>query len=613
MTKKWQCRLFTLTLVLTLLLSGCSLMRYELPNYQGKIAEGASKSEYNQELFMRNDKFADGPDPFVFDNTQRDGYYYLFGTSGDLYCYRSADLAQWEPVGNALDLMHYEENGEPIEERKIAWEEVWAPEMVYDEETGLYYLFFSASPLDDEAVTAGGEVLEGTAYCQLLVAVSNEPCRGFRLVNFADPESCGEENLHTYNQSKYPHYYTKYFFLNPDTYDAFAKANGGSDELDGNGGYTGCIDPHPYVDVNGDKYLYWVDIDHNEPNRICVVKMENWLKPDWDTATVLTYAKYYTVEDWKAAQNGGYVETVSYEEQFNIINEGPVMTFHNGKYYLTFSVNSYNNSTYQVGQAIGDSPMGPFRKLTEAEGGLLLSTISLGSQEISGTGHHSLVTVGDQMFIMYHRHNDFVVGGAARNPGIDEIKWLSIQDKDGNPLDVMYTNGPTCTVQPKPELYSKYQNIAPDATVTGGDNTQYLTDGLLSVHKYGQPQLMEYVKETEITATTTFTFKFEEARTVRAVMVYNSKLEQNIFENISEIEFVCEENGREKIYYIKDIVFSNEYYRSNTLNGEVFYVTPGAAAYAEFDELNVKEIRITVDVPEGRECVGISEIRILGK
>lgn len=613
MRKKCQFKMVLWVLAASLLLSGCSLMRYELPSYQGELAEGAESSEYNKELFMRNDKFTEGPDPFVFDNTQRDGYYYLFGTSGDLYCHRSKDLAQWEPVGNALDLMHYGENGEPIEERKIAWEEVWAPEMVYDEDTGLYYLFFSASPMDDETVTAGGDVLPGTAYCQLLVAVSQEPCRGFRLVNFADPASCGEENLHTYNTSKYPHYYTKYFFLNPDTYDAFAKANGGSDELDGNGGYTGCIDPHPYVDVNGDKYLYWVDIDHDEPNRICVVKMENWLKPDWDTATVLTYAKYYTVEDWKAAQSGQYVDLVSYEEQFNIINEGPVMTCHNGKYYLTFSVNSYNNSTYQVGQAVGDSPLGPFRKLTEAEGGLLLSTISLGSQEISGTGHHSLVTAGEQMFIVYHRHNDIVVGGAARNPGIDEVKWLSIRDKDGNPLDVMYTNGPTCTVQPKAELYSRYINIAEDANVSGSDNVQYLTDGLLSVHKYGAPQLMEYVKETEITKTTTFTFDFSDVRTVRAVMVYNSKLEQNIFENIAKIELVCVEDGKEKVYFVENIPFSQEYFQSNAYDNEVFYVTPGAAAYAEFDEQSVRSVRITVEVPEGQECVGISEIRILGR
>ena len=35
--------------------------------------------------------------------------------------------------------------------------------------------------------------------------------------------------------------------------------------------------------------------------------------------------------------------------------------------------------------------------------------------------------------------------------------------------------------------------------------------------------------------------------------------------------------------------------------------------YAEFDELNVKSIRVTVEVPAGQESVGISEVKILGK
>lgn len=601
-------------LVLSFLLTSCgSLYRYELANYQGEMSKGESLSEYNKEVFMRNDKKTDGPDPFIFNNVERDGYYYLFGTTGNLFCYRSTDLSDWEPVGNALDLMHFDEENNPIEERQVVWQEIWAPEMIYDPDTELYYLFFSASPKADENVTAGNGVLEGTAYCQLLVAVSDVPYGGFHLVNFGDPESCGAENVHTYNTSIYPHYYTKYFFLNPDNYEAFATANGGSDALAGDGGYTGCIDPHPYVDENGDKYLYWVDISTDDPNRICVMKMDNWLKPDWSTATVLTYAKYYTVDDWKAAQGGQFVDLVSYEEQFNIINEGPVMTYHNGKYYLTFSVNSYNDATYQVGQAVGDSPLGPFRKLTEEEGGLLLSTISIGSQEISGTGHHAFVTAGEQTYIVYHRHDDVVVGGSARNPGIDEVKWISIKDKDGNDLDVMYTNGPTCSIQPKVELHSEYKNIAPEATVSGADDVQYLTDGLLSVHKYGDPTLMEYIKETSVTKKTTFQFDFDEARTVRAIMVYNSKLEQNIFKKISEVELVCEKDGKEVVYYIEDMKFPSEYLQTNKYDGEIFYVTPGVAAFAEFDELDVKSVKITVEVPKGQDSVGISEIRILGK
>ena len=236
-----------------------------------------------------------------------------------------------------------------------------------------------------------------------------------------------------------------------------------------------------------------------------------------------------------------------------------------------------------------------------------------GSQEVTGTGHHGFVTVGDQLFMVYHRHNDAVIAGGARNPAIDELKWITVKDKDGNDLDVLYSNGPTCTVQPKIEAYADYVNIADEATVSGSEDAGYLTDGLLSIYKYANPDFMQYVQETTITETTTFTFDIADARSVRAVMVYNSKMETNAFINIARVEFVCEENGQEVVRFIKNIPFGSENLRTNDYDGSIYYIISGAAAYAEFDELNVKSVRITVEVPEGQENVGISEIRILGK
>ena len=81
--------------------------QYEVPNYQGQLAEGQEKSDYNKNLFYRNDKKTDGADPFVLDNTKNDGYYYQYVTQGSLFCYRSKDLMEWEPVGNALDNLDY--------------------------------------------------------------------------------------------------------------------------------------------------------------------------------------------------------------------------------------------------------------------------------------------------------------------------------------------------------------------------------------------------------------------------------------------------------------------------------------------------------------------------
>lgn len=602
----------TILLVMCMLLSGClGRTEYEVANYQGQLAEGETQSDFNKELFYRNDKKTGGADPFVLDNTEVDGYYYMYVTEGSLYCHRSKDMMNWEPVGNSLDNLDYGENGAVMEIRKATRQDLWAPEVIYDPDTELYYLFFSATPTVDETVKAENGVEEGSAKEVLMVATSKYPYRDFQLVNFKDADSCGKENVHTYSESQYPHYYAKYLLFDPVTYKEFSVANGRTDAGKGFGGYAGGIDPHPYVDENGDKYLFWVD--SAGADRICGVKMENWLKPDWSTATALIYHSYYTVADWQAEQEGKSVQKVAHELSNVTINEGPVVTKHNDKYYLTFSIGSYADSSYQVAQAVSDNLMGPYRKLTEEEGGILISGGTTGSQEISGTGHHSFVTVGEQTYIVYHRHDDFVKAGGVRNHAIDEIKWITIKDKDGNDLEVMYANGPTCTVQPKIEGYSDYKNIADEAKVSGTEDVSYLTDGLLSIYKYANENFIENIKETSIQKKTTFTFDFDEERTVRAVMIYNSKFETTSFKNISKVEFVCEENGEEIIRCINDMEFSSEYYKANDLDGSMYYIVSGAAAYAEFDELKVKAVKVTVDVPKGQESVGISEVRILGK
>ena len=606
--------LFLLLSMLCGVLAACAeetQVQYGVPNYQGQLQEGQTKSDFNHELFYRNDKQTGLADPFVLDNTKIDGYYYIYDTEGSLFCHRSKNLMDWEPVGNALDNYFFNEDGTRSEVLNATWQDIWAPEVVYDAEEQMYYMFFSATPVEDTKVKPGNGVEAGTPTRQLMVAKSQYPYMDFEVVNFKDAASCGEENLHSYSEDQFPHYFAKYLMLDPSEYIPFSKANGRTDAGVGYGGYTTAIDPHPYVDEDGTKYLLWVD--NLDQDRLCGVKMESWLKPDWSTAAVLTYTHYYSVEDWKAAQNGEIVSQVSYETQNNHTNEGPVLIKHNGKYYLTFSVNDYWDSSYQLGQAVADNVLGPYRKLTEAEGGLLLSGGVAGSQEISGTGHHSFVALGDKMYVIYHRHDNYTTAGTARNHAIDEIKWITVKDRDGNDLEVMYANGPTCTVQPRLEVYSDYRNIALEATVSGSEDADYLNDDLLSIYKYGDVDFMEYIKETMITETKTFTFDFADARTVRAVMVYNSKNEDTCFLNVSKVEFVCEENGEEVIRCIQDIGFSHEYYRANDYDNAIYYVTPGAAAYAEFDALNVKSIRITVEVPEGQASVGISEVRILGK
>lgn len=469
---------------------------------------------------------------------------------------------------------------------------VWAPEVVYDEDTKLYYLFFSATPKDRD-------------YTLLYVATSKSPNQDYQLVDFSDVSSCGIGNTRE-DAAPYTEYFAKYSLLDPKTYwETVVNKKATSSEY----GYANSIDPHPFVDANGKKYLYWTDNsgyggNQIPGNRIWVVGMENWLKPNFNTAKPILCAGYRDIWlDGNKQVTGGTknsVAGVGYEADYNGVNEGVTVVRRNGKYYLSFSVNSYTDSAYQVGQAVADSPMGPFRKLTEAEGGLLLSAGASGNPDVSGTGHHSFVQVKNRMYIFYHLHDtpsDPSSDGYKRHVAMDEVKWVS--NKDG--LEVMYVNGPTSTVQPALEPFSVYRNIANEASVTvngNATNINALTDGLLSINKNGNALFAQCIPETTITQKTVFQYDFDTVRAVQAVMIYNSR--NACFSKISNISLICESQGREVIYVINDLPWTDT-------------TVPGSAAIAKFNELNVKSIKFTVEVPEGRSSVGISEIRILGK
>ena len=487
-------------------------------------------------LFYINDKKTSIADPFVLDNG--DGTYYLYGTTAsglDTYAYSSTDLMTWTEVGSVLDASC----------KEVLQKDIWAPEVVKEGDT--YYMFFSATPKSDGSV--------GNAEKQLMVATSKYPDKGFKLVDFTGKR--------TIDATKYPQGYTKYLLFEPEIYTTFAG---------GNSGYTGAIDPHLYTDEDGTKYLFWKI--EQAPARICVVTMKSWLEPDWNTAKV--------------------VLTSEGEDNDNV--EGPEVIERSGKYYLTYSTGTYEDNSYQVRVAVADSITGTYKKLSAQKGGILLSGKQVGNPSITGTGHHSFVTVGDQLYIIYHKHDDLSKNGKDRHHAIDEVKWI----KNGDDLDVMYVNGPTSTYQPK-IIGSQYSNIAGIAAVLGTD-ASYLKDGLISVQKNGNTTFTNLVKETEINKTTTFTFEFDSVKEVGAIMAYNSKNDSAFFKSVSRIELI----GENDVYYIDDIAFDAANYADNK-------VTPASAAYAVFESLQVKTIKITVEVPKGQEKVGISEIKILGK
>ena len=84
---------------------------------------------------------------------------------------------------------------------------------------------------------------------------------------------------------------------------------------------------------------------------------------------------------------------------------------------------------------------------------------------------------------------------------------------------------------------------------------------------------------------------FDDYRTLKALQIYNSKNEDSSFLNISKIEFDAKIDGKEGVVYIKDLAFNWD--RAMFESG--FGVRAAYSADAIFEEMLVKEVRITID------------------
>jgi hypothetical protein len=158
-----------------------------------------------------------------------------------------------------------------------------------------------------------------------------------------------------------------------------------------------------------------------------------------------------------------------------------------------------------------------------------------------------------------------------------------------------------------PSIYTGYKNIAPQAKITAtnavGNSAKYLNDGLVvTMYEWANRQFTAKGNETTITLT------FDNPKTVRGLMIYNSYLENNAFSSIKSIKFDLAETpswrkaGNEKTCYIFDLGFDASKYQA------------GSASVATFNEIKVNKITITIDsMLNGNNQLKISEIKVLGK
>ena len=589
-------------------LVGCNGYTYKntaLSHYS--YGSGERTADYNTKLFYRNDYDVPLGDPstIYMDEGPYAGTFFSTGTtSGSGFdIYKSTDFVNWELAGEGFlpSKDHYGQTS------------FWAPQLLYDKDAlwadynieaeegesgkGLFFLFYSAFSKD--SVT---DIVPRCYYPA--VAISKEP--GGPYTEYTGTNGNGFEM----NAS------TPLFDIeniNPETgINLDENAEPGQELYKYSRSF---IDACPYIAPNGDKYLFMArNRVADTSNEIWGVKMKDWVTPDYNTVTRLTSFGYTTTERTEQYNFVGYSMK---------IDEGPYVYYHEGKYYLTFSIGSTNDKLYPVAQAIADSPLGPYTKIQPEDGGLVCSPGT--DWDIHSSGHHSFFEVGDELWIVYHSYPVLGIDGIGSRAQCFERVYFTTNDKGQT---VMHANGPTKVIQPLPEAVSGYKNIAPLAEVKATNmvkesNVSYLTDQLIAMHN--ETGINDNVPEFEAKGNTEITLTFSDYVTARAIMIYNSQDYMKIFTEIDRIEFSYrDENGNTGMAYIDDLAFNLDanlvpldYLLSEDemefIDDSYYTMRVGGAAVAEFNELSINKIKIKIKKASGKDGLNISDIVVLGK
>lgn len=563
--------------------------------------------DYNSKLYGMNHNDIEGADPGCFYLSEEEdpiygGYFYMYPTSfatnegaslADEYykenkisnllasCYRSKDLYNWERCG-AL------EQGFAciIDEEDWCQDLFWAPEVIRNPANGKYYMYFNASAPENYGVESMSGSSNPYDRFYIGVAVADSPMGPFDVLY--DIDSATGKRVPTINFK------------------------------------TGCniennwavIDVSPFFDDNGDFYLYFnkhQDDNYSHLNGVFGMKMKSMTIPDYTSVSCLTQAGKVTASN-EPSDILNIKEGADYVSTESGINEAPFMIKHNGKYYLTYSSNGYAHIGYSVHQAVSDNPLSEFEKLDIGKGNPVLDGSVHGY--MNGTAHHSFAQKGEELYIIYHRHDSIYGYSASWGRAICADRAHFVTNADG--LDVLTASGPTKGLIWLSESISGYKNLAQTAEVqiSNGTGVQYLTDGILPYYTVTQDFVMN--AEDEVTVT----FKWKKPVDISSVMIYNAMESDKAYSKISDIRFKLAEKpewASEEYGYavIKDLEFPSCYWNADSKE----YIAC-APAVAEFDTILVSEVKITIDATDrlvsenkkGEENVSLnlSEIVILG-
>lgn len=176
------------------------------------------------------------------------------------------------------------------------------------------------------------------------------------------------------------------------------------------------IDQFVFQDDDGQAYLYYGGWRHCNVVR---------LKPD-----LLSLDTWPDGETYKEITPENYVE-------------GPFVFKRNGQYYFMWSEGGWTGPDYSVAYAIGDSPLGPFKRI----GKILQQDPSVAR----GAGHHSVIQVpgSEDCYIVYHRRPLHTQNGHHREVCIDRMYFRP--DGTIEPVEITFEGVAARTVNPMPD------------------------------------------------------------------------------------------------------------------------------------------------------------------
>lgn len=276
---------------------------------------------------------------------------FVLAHEGSYYAYGTGpvDGPRVLPVLRSTDLVHWESLGGCVEPVPNGrGSTYWAPEAVYLE--GRFHLYYSVG--------------RGDADHALRVATSSQPAGPFRDVG-----------------------------ANLTPGERFA------------------IDPHPFVDDDGQRYLFfakdYLDGTH-VGTALAVDRLTGPASLAGEARTVLRASA-----DWQIYLRGRTMYG-SVHDWYTL--EGPFVVKRHGRYHLFFSGGNWQNETYGVSWAVADHPLGPWHEPEPGGPAVLRSTPGR-----VGPGHNSVVVGPDgRDHLVFHAWDP---SRSRRQMWIERLEW----------------------------------------------------------------------------------------------------------------------------------------------------------------------------------------------